>query len=254
MVVLVIFAVLLSVVVYGWRRKKVDAAIALALVAVVVAVFAKPIEDFFDVFLESRPGGAAPQVVNPPSAGVTDARTSAAAPATTQPSQHARATGAPVTTSDVASDPEPATTPPKRPSGPRSMFVADFESSDVRSSSNTYEADSVNLDGRTYSKSSLPTCYYDDTWTEFTLHRKWTRFSALVGIKDEAQSDYSATVTIYLDGNLWKEPLTVKVGNPKSVRIDVTGVLKLKLICSPGTGHEGFIRLALGDALVSAPT
>ncbi len=36
------------------------------------------------------------------------------------------------------------------------------------------------------------------------------------------------------------------------VKIDVAGVLKLKFVCSPGKGHEGFIRLALGDAQVSA--
>lgn len=140
---------------------------------------------------------------------------------------------------------------PKGPTGPRSMFVADFEDSDVSSSSNSYQVGSVDLDGNPYSRSSLPTCYYSNTSTEFTLHRKWTQFTALAGIKDQAQSDYSATVTIYLDGDLWKRPLTVKVGSPESIKIDVTGVLKLKLICSPGSGHEGFIRLALGDALVS---
>ena len=162
------------------------------------------------------------------------------------------ATGKSAATTDFPPGPEP-TPPPKRPSGPRSMFVADFDDSDVGSSSNSYHVGSVDLDGRTYSRSSLPTCYYDDTSTEFTLHRKWTRFSALVGIKDQAQSDYSATVTIYRDGNLWKQPLTVKVGSPEPVKIDVTGVLKLTLNCSPGAGHAGFIRLALGDALVSAP-
>lgn len=55
------------------------------------------------------------------------------------------------------------------------------------------------------------------------------------------------------DGNLWKQPLTVKVGSPEPIKIDVSGVLKLTLICSPGAGHEGFIRLALGNAVVSAP-
>ena len=133
------------------------------------------------------------------------------------------------------------------------MFVADFDDSDVSSSSNSYQVGSVDLDGRTYSRSSLPTCYYDDTSTEFTLHRKWRQFSALVGIKDQAQSDYSATVTIYRDGDLWKQPLTVKVGSPEPIKVDVTGVLKLTLVCSPGAGHAGFIRLALGDALVSVP-
>jgi hypothetical protein len=125
------------------------------------------------------------------------------------------------------SPPETELTPaPKRPTGPRSIFVADFDDSDVGSSSNSYQVGSVDLDGRTYSRSSLPACYYGDTSTEFTLRRKWTQFSALVGIKDQSQSDYSATVTIYRDGNLWKQPLAVKVGSPVPIKIDMTGVLK----------------------------
>jgi hypothetical protein len=131
------------------------------------------------------------------------------------------------------------------------MFIADLDSADV-TSGNSYETGTVEVAGQTYSRSALPSCYYNRISTEFNLGKRWASFAATIGIRDQYPSDYSATVTVYRDGNLWRSPITVGVGSPEPVKIDVTGVLKLKFVCSPGKGHEGFIRLALGDALVSA--
>jgi hypothetical protein len=136
--------------------------------------------------------------------------------------------------------------------GPRTLFVADLDAANVVSN-NSYQTGGAELAGRTYSRSALPSCLYDQRTTEFNLSKQWTSFAAALGIKDQSSSEYTAFVTVYLDDSLWNRPLTVKVGSPVQVNINVTGVLKLKIVCSPGAGQQGFIRLALGDALLSAP-
>ena len=129
-------------------------------------------------------------------------------------------------------------------------MIADLDAADV-TSGNSYETGPAEMAGHTYSRSALPSCYYNQISTEFNLGKHWNSFAATLGIKDQYPSDYSATVTVYRDSSLWRSPLTVRVGTPAPVKIDVTGVVKLKFVCSPGKGHEGFIRLALGDAVVS---
>jgi hypothetical protein len=161
-------------------------------------------------------------------------------------------TSSPGETSDASGSSSTTSTSPAA-TGPRTLFVADLDAANVVSN-NSYETGSVELAGRTYSRSALPSCFYDQRTTEFNLGKQWASFVATLGIKDQSPSEYTAFVTIYLDNSLWDRPLTVKVGSPVSVNINVTGVLKLKLVCSPGAGQQGFIRLALGDALVSAPS
>jgi hypothetical protein len=252
LVILAVLAVALAAVVYAVRRKKLDAAVALALAAILVAFFARPIENGFDSILGTRADQPGAQTAMPPSTGTANPSDTATPQVTAAPSasQSARIISSPTSRDDTPAY-TPSTADSPRTGDARSMFVADFEDADVTSSSNSYQTGSVELGGQPYSRSSHPTCLYKNTSTEYTLSKKWALFEATVGIKDQNPEEYSANVTIYRDGDLWRRPLQVKVGSPEPVNIDVTGVVKLKIVCSPGAGHEGFIRLALGDALVS---
>jgi hypothetical protein len=89
---------------------------------------------------------------------------------------------------------------------------------------------------------------------EYNLSRKFDRFRATVGYSDNAGSDGKVRLEVYGDGNLlFSNDYTL--GSSEDVSVDITGVLRLKIIgttlcCSTYSEDEALI---LGQAELLAP-
>ncbi len=72
----------------------------------------------------------------------------------------------------------------------------------------------------------------------FALDGKWTNFSAIVGLRDEAHQQGSAIFTVRGDGREIFRSAMLRVGALERVNVNVTGVNELELVAEGGEGHN----------------
>lgn len=90
----------------------------------------------------------------------------------------------------------------------------------------------INIDGTTYDsgyRSNLASCAKDmrNTW-DFDLARKYSRFRAVAGVLDESEGDTTMRFRVLTDNHVVLNSLG-KLGQPKKIDLDVSGVLRLRL-------------------------
>lgn len=72
----------------------------------------------------------------------------------------------------------------------------------------------------------------------FNLDQKWTKFTAVVGLRDHAASQGSAQFIVLGDGKVLYESDTLRVNQSRMVNIDVRGVKQLELRAEGTEGHN----------------
>jgi NPCBM/NEW2 domain len=67
------------------------------------------------------------------------------------------------------------------------------------------------------------------SFVEVDLGRRYRQMTSVVGMLDDATEQFQVGVfRVYLDGHLWQEH-EAALGKPRTVEVDVTGVLRLRL-------------------------
>jgi hypothetical protein len=96
------------------------------------------------------------------------------------------------------------------------------------------------------------------SFVEVDLSRRYRRMTSVVGMLDDATEQFQVGVfRVYLDGHLWRE-YEAALGKPRTVEVDVTGVLKLRLemwrqgagALATGGRSSRFAELAWGNPVV----
>jgi hypothetical protein len=84
---------------------------------------------------------------------------------------------------------------------------------------------------------------------EYSIDRAYGRFEAVAGLSEESAPDLPVKLEVFGDGRpLWSQ--TLLVGRPQPIDIDVTGILRLRLVATkqfddPGGCHS--VYAALGE-------
>jgi hypothetical protein len=111
----------------------------------------------------------------------------------------------------------------------------------------------VEISGRSYPHSVQPICPGHTQRLEYNVAKKYSQFSAELGIGDDADSNAIADVTIYGDERVLKAA-TVQVGKSIALKLDIHNVLRLAIQCEPRSVHPDrgipAFSAALGDALI----
>lgn len=132
--------------------------------------------------------------------------------------------------------------------GPATLFLEQLNPVD---SNGFYGEEAIELDGKVYPH-SLVTRSMRDVWNaassdaEFNLSRDFSRLQALLGYGDTGSADGVIRIEIFGDGQTLASE-DVALGTTVPIDVEVTGVLRLKVIASWLSG-ESTGNAALGDA------
>jgi hypothetical protein len=84
---------------------------------------------------------------------------------------------------------------------------------------------------------------------EYSINREYRSLDAVAGLSEESAPDLPVKLEIFGDGrSLWSQ--TLVVGQPQAVDIDVTGVLRLRIVTTKEFDNPGgcnYVYAALGD-------
>lgn len=108
----------------------------------------------------------------------------------------------------------------------------------------SYYAESAEVNGRLYTRSVM---LWPDGSAQFNLGRDWRRVEATLGLRDDSSEDAKVRFEIFGDGRLLYRH-EFGLGQSEGVSIDVTDVLRLKLVAT--TVAEGDSRAVWGSARV----
>jgi hypothetical protein len=122
----------------------------------------------------------------------------------------------------------------------------------------TWDVDrDLNIDGTVYANGIesgyLGYCGTNGPGTEqeveYSINREYSRLSAVAGLSEESSPDLPVTLEIVGDGrSLWSE--TLIVGEPQTIDIDVTDVLRLQVVATKEFDNPGgcnYVYAGLGD-------
>jgi hypothetical protein len=110
---------------------------------------------------------------------------------------------------------------------PTTQYLSDFKTVDRVASS--FTVGQANVSGTIYTRSVLlDPSGKNVSFAEYDLGRKYGRFQAAVGLRDNVKAKTTMKIEIFGDGNqLWSG--TFKLGEMTPVDVSVTGVLRLRL-------------------------
>ncbi|MFL1380881.1 protein kinase domain-containing protein [Nocardiopsis protaetiae] len=103
------------------------------------------------------------------------------------------------------------------------------------------ETGRAEVDGQAYSRAliSVNCEEYNDTctgWADYNLGRKWTAFTATIGVDDTSSASATTTFTVYVDGEA-EVTETLKLGETLDIDVDVRDALRLRIeVESDGRG------------------
>jgi hypothetical protein len=89
---------------------------------------------------------------------------------------------------------------------------------------------------------------------EYNLGRKYRRFTATIGLRDDTPTNRSVRFDVYGDGPTPLKSKTVKFGESFPIKVDVTNVLRLKLRVTYVSGDAWDTYSVWASPLVSANT
>lgn len=175
-------------------------------------------------FLITRPSTSTPDPISTASGLSTLAPTSAP-PATATPT-----TADTPTAVDTATSAADAT---GLPTGPQFLNELTPVDKDPLTYNGSTRVGSFNSSGTTYGHaiSMNPACgNHDggDYWIDYDIGRKWSTFTATVGLSDDSPADASATYTLIAD----TKPIAtgpLKLGTAAPINVPITNVLRLRL-------------------------
>lgn len=139
------------------------------------------------------------------------------------------------------------------------IFLSDVEPLDEGHWDATVD---LNVDGTLYTQgietSRLGYCDSNVTVVEreveYSIGRQYQRLEAVAGLSEQSAPDLPVRLEIFGDGRpLWSE--TLIVGQPQTVDLDVSGVLRLRLVATKefdNTGSCQRVYAALGDPTLRA--
>jgi hypothetical protein len=111
------------------------------------------------------------------------------------------------------------------------VFLADIDP--VRGSS-WYTEPQLKIDGVFYDHAvyaQIGSCGGISRLAEYSIDRRYDSFTTVIGVTDKSASAAPVKVEIFGDGkSLWTD--TVQIGKTKDVHLDVTGILRLKLVAT----------------------
>lgn len=119
-------------------------------------------------------------------------------------------------------------------------------------------ARTVEIDGKQYPQSLSWTCGYSDCTgggasAEYNLSRAYRRFQATIGLGDTSASDGVLIFRVLGDGRVLVEK-QLGLGKPDEVDVDVTGVLRLRLLAVSPQEASGSVYASWGSAhLLGSP-
>jgi hypothetical protein len=128
------------------------------------------------------------------------------------------------------------------------VYLADLDA--TQRSNQASPRDEANINGQSYPHSIL---FYGccPATADYDLGRHYRRLKATLGVNDEAPSDARSTFEVFLDGRKVYSTI-VKLGKPATLDLDVSDILRLRMIMTGGVG--GDYRAVWGDAqLLGAP-
>ena len=125
--------------------------------------------------------------------------------------------------------------------------VATIYLSDLKAvTSNAFSSNPATLNGQKYAHSIYNAEYARDSSTEWNLGRHFTHLSGKLGLSDNSKdADATFTVDFYADQTLLKTE-TVSFGTFTDLDLDMTNVLRLKIVVTRTTGNNASV--VLGDA------
>ena len=92
----------------------------------------------------------------------------------------------------------------------------------------------LQLGGKFYAKGLY--AHAESTY-EFDLTKRWSTFSAVIGLRDGAAAQGSAVFTVVGDGKqLYQSPI-LRSGNSETIELDISGIERLELHTRGGEGH-----------------
>lgn len=118
------------------------------------------------------------------------------------------------------------------------------------------DARDLNVDGTLYTQgiesSRLGYCGSSsrgiERTVEYSIGRQYHRFEAVAGLSEESAPNLPVRLEMFGDGRpLWSQ--TLVVGQPQTIDIDVTGILRLRLVATKQFDDPGgcdFVYAALG--------
>jgi NPCBM/NEW2 domain len=123
--------------------------------------------------------------------------------------------------------PAPTPTPPA-PARQQIVFVADLKRL-PDSIMNGFNTEPGSVSGTTYTR-SIQAAPYDRglSFLEYDLGRRGLRLSGVLGVRDDAQSDVSLRVEMFVDGNRVFDQ-TTGLGRVTPIDVDITGGLRLRI-------------------------
>jgi hypothetical protein len=161
------------------------------------------------------------------------------------------------TTTTTSLDDSPATTVSSgggsAPTG-GNTFLSDLDAVVDRGWDSTRDLD---IDGTLYTQ-GIDSSYLGHCGTngpgiersvEYSIDRKYERFEAMAGLSEQSAPGLPVKLEIFGDGrSLWSENLVV--GQPQPVDLDISGVLRLRLVATKQFENPGgcqYVYAALGD-------
>ena len=122
------------------------------------------------------------------------------------------------------------------------IYLSDFKAV----TSNRFSSEPATLNGQKYAHSIHNDEYARESSTEWNLGRHFTHLSGKLGLSDNSK-DTNATFTVdfYADQTLLKTE-TVSFGTFTDLDLDMTNVLRLKIVVTRTTGNKASV--VLGDA------
>jgi hypothetical protein len=166
------------------------------------------------------------EVRSPIVVGPTTTTVAIAQPATTTP---------PTTGGDGLGEPTTSGPPVVQVDGGGGVatYLADL---DATQSYHQAESAAANIDGTSYLHSLRFDACCAPATADYDLGRHYWRLEATLGVADEAPGEAVSTVEVFLDGRK-AYTATVRLGRPTTLRLDVTGVLRLHMIMTSSGGQ-----------------
>ena len=122
------------------------------------------------------------------------------------------------------------------------IYLSDFKAV----TSNRFSSEPATLNGQKYAHSILSSAYSEKSSIEWNLGRHFTHLSGKLGLSDNSKdADATFTVDFYADQTLLKTE-TVSFGTFTDLDLDMTNVLRLKIVVTRTTGNNASV--VLGDA------
>ena len=124
------------------------------------------------------------------------------------------------------------------------IYLSDFKAV----TSNRFSSEPATLNGQKYAHSILSSAYSEKSSIEWNLGRHFTHLSGKLGLSDNAKdADATFTVDFYADQTLLKTE-TVSFGTFIDLDLDMTNVLRLKIVVTRTDKGNSGASVVLGDA------